>query len=184
MPVQPWLIALLWITWLLPFILFRPRRKGEIVQKAPTAKWGILCQTIGYWGLYIPFRGAWIRPLAMSRIALGVVLTLCATGLAAAAIRHLGKQWRVAAALNADHQLVRTGPYQFVRHPIYASMLLMFLMSIVLMGTMPVWPFALVFFLIGLEIRVRTEDTLLRSRFGSEFETWRASVPAYLPALR
>jgi protein-S-isoprenylcysteine O-methyltransferase Ste14 len=43
---------------------------------------------------------------------------------------------------------------------------------------------ALVLFLIGTEIRVRTEDKLLAGRFGEAFEDYRKSVPAYLPFVR
>ena len=35
----------------------------------------------------------------------------------------LGRQWRIDAGLSADHQLITSGPYRFVRHPIYTSML-------------------------------------------------------------
>jgi protein-S-isoprenylcysteine O-methyltransferase Ste14 len=42
---------------------------------------------------------------------------------------------------------------------------------------------ALLLFVIGTEIRVRTEERLLASRFGEEFEAYKRSVPAYLPFL-
>jgi protein-S-isoprenylcysteine O-methyltransferase Ste14 len=36
----------------------------------------------------------------------------------------------------------------------------------------------------GNEIRVRTEDRLLESRFGDEFRNYRKLVPAYIPFVR
>ena len=56
-----------------------------------------------------------------------MVLGPASVGLAWFAVRHLGKQWRIQAALSEDHELVQTGPYRWVRHPIYASMLGMLL---------------------------------------------------------
>jgi len=38
------------------------------------------------------------------------------------ALRQLGKQWRIQAGLNEDHQFVETGPYRWVRHALYTSM--------------------------------------------------------------
>jgi protein-S-isoprenylcysteine O-methyltransferase Ste14 len=49
------------------------------------------------------------------------------------------------------------------------------------------WPWATVsvaMFLAGTEIRVHTEDTLLRGRFGARFEEYRRSVKAYIPWVR
>jgi len=48
------------------------------------------------------------------------------------------------------------------------------------------WPLligAIVLFLLGTEIRVRTEERLLGERFGEEFRSYKRSVPAYLPYL-
>jgi protein-S-isoprenylcysteine O-methyltransferase Ste14 len=42
---------------------------------------------------------------------------------------------------------------------------------------------ALVLFLIGTEVRVRIEETLLATRFGEEFKSYKREVPAYLPFL-
>jgi len=36
-------------------------------------------------------------------------------------------------------------------------------------------------FFIGTEVRVRTEEKLLATRFGEEFESYKREVPAYLP---
>jgi protein-S-isoprenylcysteine O-methyltransferase Ste14 len=42
---------------------------------------------------------------------------------------------------------------------------------------------ALAIFIIGTEIRVRTEESLLASRFGEEFQAYKRDVPAYIPFL-
>jgi protein-S-isoprenylcysteine O-methyltransferase Ste14 len=100
------------------------------------------------------------------------------------AVRALGRQWRMDAGLNRDHQLVRTGVYRVVRHPIYASMLCVLVGVGVLVATPPLFIAALIVFLIGTEIRVHVEERLLSARFGSEFDDFKRHVPAYLPPVR
>jgi len=172
------------LLWILQFILFRPKQKSTPVKKAPNAYWGLVLQMSGYWFVLLPARTHWSEPVALWKICAGTACGLVGIWLASAGIRHLGKQWRVLAALNQDHELVTSGPYQIIRHPIYASMLGMFLMSTLLLGRLPWWPMGLALFLTGIEIRVRAEDGLLRERFGSRFEEWTREVPAYLPLLR
>lgn len=174
----------LYLLWLLPFVLFRPRQKSKSVQTAPNALWGIALQVIGYWFVVLPARTVWLQSLPLWRICVGVGAGLLGIVLASAGIRHLGKQWRVRAALSEDHELITSGPYQVIRHPIYASMLAMFMMSVFLLGRLPWWPIGIAVFLAGIEIRVHIEDALLRNRFGSRFDEWSNSVPAYLPLLR
>jgi protein-S-isoprenylcysteine O-methyltransferase Ste14 len=118
------------------------------------------------------------------RFVAGIIVAATAIVLAWQSVRTLGRQWRIDAGLNADHELVRSGPYRIIRHPIYASMLGMLTTGIFWTGTLPVWPFSLVVFIIGTEIRVRVEDSLLRERFGAQFTEWTHAVPAYLPFIR
>ena len=99
-------------------------------------------------------------------------------------MRVLGRQWRIDAGLNADHELVRSGPYRLMRHPIYASMFAMLLGTGFLVTRLPILAGAVVVFAIGTEIRVRVEDSLLASRFGSEFRNYQQSVAAYIPMVR
>ena len=100
------------------------------------------------------------------------------------AARHLDKQWRFEAALSEDHKLITTGPYGWVRNPIYASMLGMLLATGFAKTWWPLFAAGVIFFLIGTEIRVRAEERLLGERFGEEFERYKATTPAYLPFLR
>jgi protein-S-isoprenylcysteine O-methyltransferase Ste14 len=122
----------------------------------------------------------------MEAAFLAVAFLMWAIGmiLAWTSVTHLGKQFRVQAGLYEDHELVRTGPYAVVRHPIYAGLLAMLLCTMIVLTPWRWAIMALVLFLIGTEIRVRTEDKLLAGRFGEAFEDYRKSVPAYLPFVR
>lgn len=170
--------------WMLQFLVFGTRQKSTPVRTAPSSRLGMVLQGLGYWAIFFPARRAWTDPIPAWRLVAAIVFGLLGIWLASTGVRHLGKQWRMKAALNADHELVTSGPYRIIRHPIYASMFAMLIMSVLLMGKLPWWPIAVALFLIGIEIRIHAEDGLLRERFGSRFEDWKSKVPAYLPLLR
>lgn len=174
-----WLAAS-WAVWLFPFIWVRRRggRPAEITVRA--SNWGLLleCAAIGL---------AWLgtaREVAAWRMALLVLLTPAAIVFAWLAVLHLGKQLRIQAGLYSDHELVRSGPYSLVRHPIYASLFGMMLATALLRASGLVLALAVALYVIGTEIRIRLEERLLESRFGPEFREYRARVPAYIPFLR
>ena len=174
-------VIVFWILWVIPFFVHSPKSKQVAVKKAPKARWGILLQTIGFWSVFIPAGPIWMEPMQLWSTVGATVFGVLGIALAGFGVRHLGKQRRVDAGLNADHEMIVTGPYSIVRHPIYASMLAMFLMTALQIGRLPIWPIGLVFFVIGIEIRVQAEDALLLSRFGATFTAWKARVPAYIP---
>lgn len=179
-----WYALSLLILWALQFILFRPRQKSTPIKTAPNFRWGIVVQMLGYWAIFLPARQFLAQPIPLWRIAVGTGFGLVGIWLASSSIRHLGKQWQIRAAINDDHELVTSGPYQIVRHPIYASMFAMYLMNVLMLGTLPWWPIGIALFLAGIEIRIHVEETLLRDRFGVLFEAWKSKVPAYLPLIR
>jgi protein-S-isoprenylcysteine O-methyltransferase Ste14 len=124
------------------------------------------------------------QPAGAARTVLGMAVAIPAVVMAWQAVLHLGKQFRLHAGLYDDHELVRTGPYAIVRHPIYSSLMAMLVADCLLLTQ---WPWALValaMYIAGTEIRVRSEDRLLASRFPEEFAAYRRRVPAYLPFVR
>jgi len=172
--------AALWIGWVLPFVhkFAGPREKAVV--KDPNARWGIILQGVAYgimWG--VPAIG-----VPVWRIAIGLLFGAAGIVITRLAVRHLDKQWRFDAALIADHTLVRSGPYLLVRHPIYAGMFAMLLAAGLLLAQWPVLIAGIVIFIVGTEIRVRSEEKLLRSRFGEEFETYSRQASAYVPFIR
>jgi protein-S-isoprenylcysteine O-methyltransferase Ste14 len=171
-----------WLLWTYPFV--RQRNAGpkrESVVMAPAARWGIALESVSY-GL-VWFYASALHPGPVRMIA-SMITAALSTAFVWWAVRHLGKQWRIQAGLYEDHQLVRSGPYGIVRHPIYASMFGMLIATGLLMT--PWWRFliAIAFFTAGNEIRIRAEEKLLQGRFGTEFEDYRKRVAAYVPFLR
>jgi protein-S-isoprenylcysteine O-methyltransferase Ste14 len=95
---------------------------------------------------------------------------------------HLGRNWSATVTVKEGHNLTRTGPYRLVRHPIYFGMLLGILGLAIQAGRWPAVPgLALVF--LGLRLKSRIEERLLREEFGREYENYRRDTPALVPYL-
>jgi len=171
-----------WFVWFLPFILahFRGGETAKHVDRR--ARWGVVLQAIAY---AILWQGRfWLHPVPSWRFGLGIMFLLLANLLAWSGTRSLGQQWRVDAGLNAEHTLITAGPYRIIRHPIYASMLCLLLGTGFLITPWRLFGIALAIFVVGTEIRVRVEDSLLDSRFGEKFREYQSRVSAYIPFLR
>jgi protein-S-isoprenylcysteine O-methyltransferase Ste14 len=170
-----------WLLWAVPFFLrTRQQPKNRESVTAPVSRWGVAVQAAGFFL-------AWLRstrgnPPAM--LIASMILAPLATWLAWRAVTHLGKQWRIQAGVYSDHELIRTGPYAVIRHPIYTSMLGMLIATGLIEAH---WLFLIggvVLFVIGIEVRIRAEEALLSARFGEAFREYRAKVPAYIPFVR
>jgi len=169
-----------WVLWMAPFLLMK--RAGAPAKLDRRARWGILLEGLGFACVWFgPF---WTRHPEAWRIALAAPFFLLGSLLSWTAARALGRHWRIDAGLNQDHELVRTGPYRMVRHPIYASMLSMLIATGLAIALWPLFAVGVVLFVIGTEIRVGIEDALLLSRFGDQFRDYQRSVAAYIPWVR
>ena len=98
-----------------------------------------------------------------------------------ASVHALGRQWRIDASLNEDHELVRSGVYGVVLDPIYCSMGIVFPGTGLILTPWVLLAAAAVAFVVGTAIRVRLEDALLAQRFGAAFDAYRQVVHAYVP---
>jgi len=147
---------------------------------------GIAIQSIGISLAGFGMVKATLPPFGTSSMAgTGAVLLLMggAVGLFAASSRELGRNWSLVARTRSDHELVRTGPYSRVRHPIYLGMLLFLLALAVALGHWVQLLAALPVFFVGTAIRTRLEDDLLEQSFGESFRDYRSSTPALIPRL-
>src|SRR5262245_35422830 len=120
-------LIILWVLWVLPFALRRARLTGFRGAKTARASiLGIVLQSAAYRFVWIG-RPNWTHTLELRHILTSFALGVIALVLIWSAIPALGKQWRFQAGVYEDHVLIRSGPYRFVRHPIYSSMLALLL---------------------------------------------------------
>jgi protein-S-isoprenylcysteine O-methyltransferase Ste14 len=185
MQIVAWIVlALSWFAWVYPFLFRAPhnQRRASITEIGAT-RLGLLLECAGI-SIALTFRLPPESPLGLARVLPALILGPMAAVLSWSSVTHLGKQFRIHAGLYEDHELVRTGPYALVRHPIYTSMLSMLLCTLLVLTPWTWAAVALVLFLVGTEIRVHTEDKLLESRFGEEARRYRRDVKAYLPFVR
>ena len=110
---------------------------------------------------------------------LGVV----AIGLFVWMFKHLGANVTATAQTRPDAQLVTTGPYRWIRHPMYAFGLIWFLAIIVLTAS---W-FIAVTSAAGfsfLLIRCRREEANLIEKFGDEYRAYMRRTGRFFPRRR
>jgi protein-S-isoprenylcysteine O-methyltransferase Ste14 len=170
-----------------PFLLVRLKRNKSTPQQIDRrARWGIVLQGVAFFLVWYGRIGAQTSAGrgGVWRIPFAIVFFSLADLLSWTSFRALGRQWRFDAGLNADHELVRSGMYKIIRHPIYLSMIALMLGTGFLRSSLPVLAMAFVLSVIGTEIRVRIEDRLLASRFGEQFTAYQKRVPAYIPFVR
>lgn len=134
--------------------------------------------------LVMPSWIAWARlELPLWSRWLGAALAALAVPGLVWMFRHLGENITPTASVRREHQLVNTGPYRLIRHPLYSFGTLWWLgMSLVMTS----WFTALMTVLTFLAIirRTRHEEAALVERFGDEYRDYMEQTPRYLPSWR
>jgi len=110
----------------------------------------------------------------------GAVVTAAGLLFSVWARRHLGSNWSQNVTVKQGHELIQSGPYRFVRHPIYTGLLVAFLGSAIARGE---WrgllAVALVF--ITLWNKLRLEEKWMRAEFGESYRNYSRRVAALVP---
>jgi protein-S-isoprenylcysteine O-methyltransferase Ste14 len=96
--------------------------------------------------------------------------------------RHLSRNWSGRIQTTSEHQLIRSGPYRLLRHPMYTAILGMFL------GTALVWGqyhalIALVIAIGAYVRKIRLEEPHLRHHFGVAYEAYQRDSWALIPGI-
>ena len=118
-------------------------------------------------------------PSALIFVIAGLILQVTMFILAICARFHLGRHWRGVIAILDDHQLIRSGPYRLVRHPIYTAILGVFVGTAMISGNVSA--------LLGLTLaaiaywrKVRIEEHHLHQAFGEEYEEYSRITPVFI----
>ena len=178
-------IAALWIAWGLYWWasargLKAVRRRESPASRAahllPLAVAALLLAVPSLPGLlgvrWLPTAG-WLYPLGVLLVAVGLGFSVWARAV-------LGGNWSATVTLKADHQIVASGPYRWIRHPIYTGLLLAFLGCALARGE---WRgvLALVIAFAALWRKLRLEERWLTEEFGAAYAEYRKRSWALLP---
>jgi protein-S-isoprenylcysteine O-methyltransferase Ste14 len=131
----------------------------------------------------VPILGERMYPRSVGSLAIAALLTAAGLLFAAWARRYLGPHWSGTVTIKEGHELVTTGPYALVRHPIYTGLLLALAGSAMAVGE---WRAALAVVLaaIALYRKIRLEERWMRERFGDVYREYSQRVPALIPFAR
>jgi len=124
-----------------------------------------------------------LLPPGPLQVALGLVLLALGLAFTVWARVYLGRNWSGMVTVKEGHELIRSGPYAYVRHPIYTGLLVALLGSAVTCGELRA--------LIGLGIvagafirKLRIEERFMRELFPQQYQRYCAEVPALIPFTR
>lgn len=180
------------VCWILFAVIFFVGKKGASrsdAKRATSSLLGLVLQCVAYAAVWVFPRPRFTALVAMPEVAeAAVAIATMAIGLSSiwfclAAVRALGRQWALEARVIEGHELVMLGPYSVVRNPIYLGMFGLLVATGLAISHWQALVAAVVLFLAGNEIRIRSEEKLLREAFGAQFEEYARRVPAFFPRI-
>src|SRR5712664_3234090 len=124
--------------------------------------------------------GARFVPASDAAAWIGVALTAAGVAVAFWARWHLGANWSGVVTLKEGHELIRTGPYRAIRHPIYTGILLGLLGTAVAMGEVR-GLLAVTIAWLSFYLKARREESFLTQEFGEKFEAHAKQTGMFLP---
>jgi protein-S-isoprenylcysteine O-methyltransferase len=169
-----WIILVAYLT--VAAIGVKREPQGHLLQS-----FGLMFSIIAAFVLpYLPIFGfVNFAPVTPVLSSIGVIL--CAAGMAFLvwARQHLGKNWSQTVSAKIGHELVTSGPYRYVRHPMYAGGLIAaigsaivcggaFIFLLVILGSLFLW-------------RVGAEDKLMAEQFPNEYPEYKKRTKALIP---
>lgn len=184
-------VMAIWAVFIVLFLLAHPREVVSELRRAQDWWIGMLLQVLGFVLVFVFSRPLgsqighveipWLLEIALAGSA--IAIALLSAWLVIAAVQALGRQFAVAARVISGHELITSGPFRIVRHPIYTGVLGMLIATAMSFSTWPGLVLSVALYLAGTTMRIRKEERLLRETFGTEFQAYAEEVPALVPGL-
>ena len=183
------LIAWLWWGWGLYWMLSAIRNKAtqrreslasRLAHVLPLALGGVLIA----WPQAPPSALAWrLWPPSLAAHWIGVALVIAGLAFAIWARVYLGGNWSGTVTVKQGHELIRSGPYAYVRHPIYTGLITALLGTTLASGTVHA-AIGLAIIAVAFVHKSRIEEGFMRETFPGEYQRYSAEVPALIPFAR
>jgi protein-S-isoprenylcysteine O-methyltransferase Ste14 len=119
----------------------------------------------GLRGWFLSAHSPYLMPVGVAIEAAGIALAIWAR-------RHLGRNWSAAVRIGEGHELVRSGPYRWLRHPIYTGVLFMVL-GIAIVSAQYHALLALAILFVAYIRKTGLEEDILEKQFGAAYDDYR-----------
>jgi protein-S-isoprenylcysteine O-methyltransferase Ste14 len=138
---------------------------------------GQLLLFLPIWGLrarFLPPSPLWV-PLGLSIEGAGIALAVWARV-------HLAANWSGRIEVKASHQLIQTGPYRLLRHPIYTAVLALCVGTALVSGERHALA-GVALVIIAYFRKIRLEEAKMREAFGTRYDDYRRRTLGMIPGL-
>jgi protein-S-isoprenylcysteine O-methyltransferase Ste14 len=183
------LIALCWTTLFvyMIFAAFRARRRVESDRRWNWS-WLVLALIVASFVFLrregrLPALAAWMIVRRTPIAGLGAdLLALAGLFVALWGRITLGQNWNLYPSFQENHELIESGPYAYVRHPMYSGLILMSLGTVIWYGARLgfIWFAAC---LLGTWFKLAQEEKILTAHFGAAYSNYKRRVKALIPFL-
>lgn len=176
----PWLLLLAY--WVISAFSVRKNQRVESIGSRLLVSGlivGSILIVVGPWLHESALDSRFVPSMPLIRDA-GIVLLWAGVGIAIWARYHLGEYWSGRVTIKVGHKLIDTGPYRYVRHPIYSGILLAMIGTALATGKWrSVVAFALV--LIVLFMKMRKEEQFLSEELRETYRDYKRRTGMLIP---
>jgi len=181
------IIAVCWVIFITVWIVNAARTKRTVEnQSVESALAHRLPVALGWWLMLVP---KWFNPLNHRILPhtdlvqmIGAIICVCGLIFTLWARQTLAGNWSSNVTFKQDHELIRTGPYHFVRHPIYTGLLVMWFGTVLYLGEVR-GVVSILLVALGFWIKLRQEERLLVRHFPDAYPAYQHEVKALIPFL-
>ena len=172
-----WAVWVVWALWM---------KKAERRESMATHLLHTLLAAAGFLLMFSDIAAPWpwlylrVLPRTLWLDGFGIALTLAGFAFAIWARIHLGRNWSSSVTAKIGHELICSGPYKWVRHPIYTGLLLA-LFGTALVRTQLRGLLALALVYAGWKIKSRVEERMMTSTFGAQYTEYASNTGAMAP---
>jgi protein-S-isoprenylcysteine O-methyltransferase len=178
-----------WIVILVVWTAGIPRRKPTVYRSTALHQHAAsILILVSFVLLFVPFKaqvllGYTVTPQTPPLVLTGVLLAWIGAVFAIWARVSLGRNWSGGAAtIKLDHELLQSGPYRLVRHPIYTGFIAAMVGTALATGRLGPY-LAVVWSTAGFLIRIRHEERLMTAQFRDTYAAYQARTRILIPFL-
>jgi protein-S-isoprenylcysteine O-methyltransferase Ste14 len=177
-----WAWIAIFIIWMAAAVTSkRTVRRAPIGFRLAQAAMGVAAGSLFFgWGQERTPLGYFLIRRSMDSAYVGLTMTLAGLAFTLWARFVLGRNWSGTVTVKENHELVRSGPYRLVRHPIYTGFLFALLGTAIVRGDLSAFlGFALA--TLTLKLKSLTEESFMTDQFGEQYATYKQGVKALIP---